>query len=130
MEPATVVIDNGTGYSKMGYAGNMEPSYMMPSVIAMNVKKVSLNLLLTLAASWKINVNEFLQLGDGLLHWRRGTLTQLDARDPLHLEERPDLRLGGHRALLAQIYLLLPQVRARAAQVHPDRTSDEHARKP
>jgi len=39
MEPATVVIDNGTGYSKMGYAGNMEPSYMMPSVIAMNVAK-------------------------------------------------------------------------------------------
>lgn len=41
MEPATVVIDNGTGYTKMGYAGNMEPSYMMPSVIAMNVAKVS-----------------------------------------------------------------------------------------
>lgn len=39
MEPATVVIDNGTGYTKMGYAGNMEPSYMMPSVIAMNVAK-------------------------------------------------------------------------------------------
>lgn len=43
MEPATVVIDNGTGYSKMGYAGNMEPSYMMPSVVAFNVAKVSLN---------------------------------------------------------------------------------------
>jgi actin-related protein 3 len=41
MEPATVVIDNGTGYTKMGYAGNMEPSYMMPSVIALNVQKVS-----------------------------------------------------------------------------------------
>ena len=34
MEPAAVVIDNGTGYTKMGYAGNMEPSYMIPSVIA------------------------------------------------------------------------------------------------
>lgn len=43
MEPATVVIDNGTGYSKMGYAGNMEPSYMMPSVVAFNVAKVSSN---------------------------------------------------------------------------------------
>lgn len=34
-----MVIDNGTGYSKMGYAGNMEPSYMMPSVVAFNVAK-------------------------------------------------------------------------------------------
>ena len=34
MEKATVIIDNGTGYSKMGYAGNMEPSYMIPSVVA------------------------------------------------------------------------------------------------
>jgi len=23
MEPPTVVIDNGTGYTKMGYAGNL-----------------------------------------------------------------------------------------------------------
>jgi actin-related protein len=41
MEKATVVIDNGTGYSKMGYAGNMEPSYMLPSVVATAIKKVS-----------------------------------------------------------------------------------------
>jgi actin-related protein 3 len=31
-----VVIDNGTGYTKMGYAGNCEPSYIIPSVIATN----------------------------------------------------------------------------------------------
>ena len=41
IEPATVVIDNGTGYTKMGYAGNMEPSYLIPSVIAKSVPKVS-----------------------------------------------------------------------------------------
>jgi actin-related protein 3 len=29
-----VVIDNGTGYTKMGYAGNSEPSYIIPTVIA------------------------------------------------------------------------------------------------
>ena len=28
-----VVIDNGTGYTKMGYAGNCEPSFIVPSVI-------------------------------------------------------------------------------------------------
>eukprot|EP01104_Vermistella_antarctica_P006290 TRINITY_DN16_c0_g1_i1.p1 TRINITY_DN16_c0_g1~~TRINITY_DN16_c0_g1_i1.p1 ORF type:complete len:440 (+),score=124.78 TRINITY_DN16_c0_g1_i1:40-1320(+) len=28
-----VVIDNGTGYTKMGYAGNCEPQYIMPSII-------------------------------------------------------------------------------------------------
>lgn len=37
MEPATIVIDNGTGYTKMGYAGNMEPSYLIPSVIASKI---------------------------------------------------------------------------------------------
>ena len=34
METATVVIDNGTGYTKMGFAGNLEPSYIIPSAIA------------------------------------------------------------------------------------------------
>jgi actin-related protein 3 len=42
MEPATVVIDNGTGYTKMGYAGNLEPSYLIPSVIATAPPKVRL----------------------------------------------------------------------------------------
>lgn len=40
MEPPTVVIDNGTGYSKMGYAGNMDPSYIIPSTIATSLNKV------------------------------------------------------------------------------------------
>jgi len=31
-----VVIDNGTGYTKMGYAGNSEPSYIIPTMIATN----------------------------------------------------------------------------------------------
>lgn len=38
MEPATIVIDNGTGYTKMGYSGNFEPSYMIPSVISNKIK--------------------------------------------------------------------------------------------
>jgi actin-related protein 3 len=29
-----VVIDNGTGYTKMGFAGNAEPSFIIPTVIA------------------------------------------------------------------------------------------------
>ena len=45
IEPATVVIDNGTGFTKMGYAGNMEPSYLIPSIIAKSVPKVSIILL-------------------------------------------------------------------------------------
>ena len=40
MEPPTVVIDNGTGYSKMGYAGNVDPSYLIPSTIAYPLNKV------------------------------------------------------------------------------------------
>ena len=41
MEPPTVVIDNGTGYTKMGYSGNMDPSYIIPSTIATSLNKVS-----------------------------------------------------------------------------------------
>jgi actin-related protein len=29
-----VVIDCGTGYTKMGYAGNVEPSHIIPTAIA------------------------------------------------------------------------------------------------
>lgn len=29
-----VIIDNGTGYTKMGYAGNTEPQFIVPSAIA------------------------------------------------------------------------------------------------
>lgn len=39
MEPPTVVIDNGTGYTKMGYAGNLDPSYIIPSTIATSLNK-------------------------------------------------------------------------------------------
>ena len=45
MEPPTVVIDNGTGYTKMGYAGNLEPSYMIPSVLVQKDKAVSVVIL-------------------------------------------------------------------------------------
>ena len=40
MEFKTVVIDNGTGYTKMGYAGNFEPSFIIPTCIADVVDKV------------------------------------------------------------------------------------------
>ena len=33
-----VVLDNGTGYTKIGYAGNVEPSYLIPSLIAVEGK--------------------------------------------------------------------------------------------
>lgn len=34
MEKPVVVFDNGTGYSKLGFSGNYEPSYIIPTVIA------------------------------------------------------------------------------------------------
>ena len=34
-----MVIDCGTGYTKMGYAGNCEPSFIIPSVIGTKEKK-------------------------------------------------------------------------------------------
>jgi actin-related protein 3 len=38
-EPPVCVIDNGTGYTKMGYAGNVEPQYIIPSAVAMRIGK-------------------------------------------------------------------------------------------
>jgi len=34
MSRPAVVIDNGTGYTKMGYAGNYEPNYIVPTLIS------------------------------------------------------------------------------------------------
>ncbi|KAH0464020.1 hypothetical protein IEQ34_006806 [Dendrobium chrysotoxum] len=31
-----VVIDNGTGYTKMGFSGNVEPCFIVPTVVAVN----------------------------------------------------------------------------------------------
>ena len=31
---APCVIDNGTGYTKMGFAGNCEPQFIVPTLIA------------------------------------------------------------------------------------------------
>lgn len=36
MTAPVVVIDNGTGFTKMGYAGNEEPTYLMPTAYADN----------------------------------------------------------------------------------------------
>lgn len=36
-----VVIDNGTGYTKMGYAGNVEPQYIVPTVAGFKATKVT-----------------------------------------------------------------------------------------
>jgi len=33
-ELPSVVIDNGTGYTKMGYSGNVEPQYIVPTAVA------------------------------------------------------------------------------------------------
>jgi len=38
MELKTVIIDNGSGYTKMGYSGNMDPAYIIPTAIADVVK--------------------------------------------------------------------------------------------
>ena len=37
----TMVIDNGTGFTKMGYAGNSEPTHKFPTCIAALPEKVT-----------------------------------------------------------------------------------------
>ena len=39
MNNPAVVIDNGTGYTKMGYAGNTEPQYILPTLVATQTTK-------------------------------------------------------------------------------------------
>jgi actin-related protein 3 len=43
MEHQAVVIDNGTGYTKMGYAGNLDPDFVIPTSIADLDKKTNLS---------------------------------------------------------------------------------------
>lgn len=40
MNEKVVVIDNGTGFTKMGWAGNPQPTYDIPTLIADHVDKV------------------------------------------------------------------------------------------
>ena len=43
MDKQAVVIDNGTGYTKMGYAGNLDPDFVVPTAIADLDKKSTLS---------------------------------------------------------------------------------------
>jgi len=43
MDKQAVVIDNGTGYTKMGYAGNLDPDFVIPTAIADLDKKSTLS---------------------------------------------------------------------------------------
>jgi len=38
MDVPAVVIDNGTGYTKMGFCGNVEPQYIVPTAVAARVE--------------------------------------------------------------------------------------------
>ena len=69
MEPPAVVIDNGTGYTKMGYAGNMDPSYIIPSTIATSLNKVSILCYLTIYCLY-LEKHKVRVIRNGLLYWR------------------------------------------------------------
>ena len=43
MDKLAVVIDNGTGFTKMGYAGNLDPDFVVPTAIADLDKKSTLS---------------------------------------------------------------------------------------
>ena len=44
MDHPAVVIDNGTGFTKMGYAGNLDPDFVIPTAIADLDKKSTLGI--------------------------------------------------------------------------------------
>ena len=43
MDKVAIVIDNGTGFTKMGYAGNLDPDFVIPTAIADLEKKSTLS---------------------------------------------------------------------------------------
>jgi len=62
-----VVIDNGTGYTKMGFAGNCEPQYIIPTTIATQEGKGSQK-----AATQKKGVEDLdFHIGDDALAFSR-----------------------------------------------------------
>ena len=61
-----MVIDNGTGYTKMGYAGNMEPSYLIPSCIAKAVPKVSIDVSALAAKKFDSSISRVLDTSEYL----------------------------------------------------------------
>ncbi|XP_006338881.1 actin-related protein 3-like isoform X2 [Solanum tuberosum] len=56
MDPSTsrpaVVFDNGTGYTKIGFAGNVEPCFILPTVVAANESFVNQPRALTKNSNW------------------------------------------------------------------------------
>lgn len=36
----TIVFDNGTGFTKIGYAGNLEPSHIFPTAICQSPNSI------------------------------------------------------------------------------------------
>ncbi|XP_062195114.1 actin-related protein 3-like isoform X1 [Phragmites australis] len=51
-----IVIDNGTGYSKLGFSGNSEPSFTIPTVVAVNESFLDQSELLS-SANWIAQYN-------------------------------------------------------------------------
>jgi len=51
-----IVIDNGTGYSKLGFSGNSEPSFTLPTVVAVNESFLDQKELLS-SANWIAQYN-------------------------------------------------------------------------
>ena len=49
------VIDNGTGYTKIGYAGNFEPNFVLPTAIAERASKVCICKIVILIESGDLN---------------------------------------------------------------------------
>ena len=64
------VIDNGTGYTKIGYAGNFEPNFVLPTAIAERASKVGIYNIIILTER---NLNKQNELRNaGLPYWLRG----------------------------------------------------------
>ncbi|URE29642.1 Actin [Musa troglodytarum] len=59
-----VVIDNGTGYTKIGFAGNVEPSFVIPSVVAVNESF--------------LNQSEGRNMGNYIAQYNAGIMADLD----------------------------------------------------
>lgn len=137
------MIDNGTGYTKMGYAGSEEPSYVIPTLIGHPVSQQGG------AAMRKggegLGDMDFYIGNEALMRKKTypvtspikqgiievtANLVNLSCLENIPHDKMPLIELESHGENVGEIYIQLPQMRAGRALLPLDGASFQHAREP
>ncbi|KAJ3522129.1 hypothetical protein NM688_g8921 [Phlebia brevispora] len=130
---APIICDNGTGFSKVGYAGNSDPSFVFPTAIATRGPAVQSSRAGPAVPSKPGNMASKRGVED--LDFFIGDEALANAKTPGYgvnypNPSRTDRELGLHGALLGADNLQIPQGGARGPLFPAHRTPSERAREP